>query len=273
MPPAGASPAAASMFLALDAYIESALADLRANLPRNPQYAAQIDAKIALLSQPGLGAAISSGRWYTEGGVTSRDGRAIPIVTIFPQAGMRVEAEAAVRELERVFAVLESYLAVAFGYEGIRLWYGFIIGNSGGGGSLYMEDRTTYEARTSASRLPYDAILAHEHAHSYIGNEAMTQFLELYVFNVLRTGTTNVESWAHTRGWVAGAPGNTDAAALLDVYQLIGADAMAGGYRAVLPLRPPYGLPLSAAVRQAFVETLPEGVRSQVLDKLSAITF
>ena len=261
------------MFNALDAYIANALTRQRELLPLNPQHAAYINAKIALLSQPGLGAAISAGRWYEEGSVRSRDGRTLPIATLFPAAEMRAEAVAAVRELERSFAVLEAYLAVPFPDNDIWLWYGFSMGNRGGVGLLDMEDRTTYDARRSATQQPYDAILAHELAHSYIEHESLTQFLELYAYNVLRTGSPSIQTWLFTRGYTGAASSNTGVAALIDVYQLIGPDAMAGGYRAVLPLRPPYGSPLSDAAKQAFVQTLPESLRDQVLAKLSAVTF
>lgn len=261
------------MFNALDAYIASALANERDSLPRNPHMAAYINAKIALLSQPGLGAAISAGRWYEEGSVRSANGRTLPIATLFPAAGMRAESVTAIREIERSFDVLESYLAMPFGFDEIRLWYGFITGNRGGSGSLQMEDRTSYEARTPSTRLPYDAILAHELAHSYVGNESLTQFLELYVYNVLRTGSAQLQSWVFTRGYSGPAATNIDVAALLDVYQLIGPDAMASGYRAVLPHAPPYGSPLSEAAKQAFAQTVPDSLRAQVLAKLSAVTF
>jgi hypothetical protein len=261
------------MFLELDTYISRALADVQASLPRNPHLTSQLQAKIAMLSQPGLASEISRNRHYAEGSVTSRSGVTIPVVTIFPLAGMRVEAEASVRELERVAPLLENYLATAFPYSVIRIWYGFVIGNSGGGGSLFMEDRTTYDARTSADRLPYDAILAHEHAHSYVSNEAMTQFLELYAYNLIRTGSRDVQAWPFTRAYVAFSSSNINVSSLLDVYQWIGADGMSRGYQAVLPLRPPYGSPLSEAVKQAFAATVPEALRAQVHAKLSTISF
>ena len=261
------------MFNALDAYIASTLTRQRELLPLNPQHAAYINAKIAMLSNPALGAAISAGRWYEEGSVRSRDGRTLPIAAVFPAAGMRAEAAAAIRESERSFDVLEPYLAASFPDDDIWLWYGFSLGNRGASGLLDMEDRTTYDERAAATQQPYDAILAHELAHSYIGSEALTQFLELYVYNVLRTGSPNVQTWLFTRGYAGPASTNTDVAALLDLYPLIGPDAMAAGYRAVLSHKPPYGSPLSDAAKQAFAQTVPESLRDQVLAKLAAVTF
>ncbi len=64
-----------------------------------------------------------------------------------------------------------------------------------------------------------------------------------------------------------------DVAAMLDIYQLIGYEAMARAYRAIEPLRPPYGSPLSAQVIAAFVEQVSPAHRSQVTEKLRRVTF
>ena len=69
------------------------------------------------------------------------------------------------------------------------------------------------------------------------------------------------------------AEANQDASALLDVYQWIGRDGMARAYKAAVPLRPPYGSPLSAACRQVFVDQAPEALKVQVADKIARITF
>jgi len=136
-----------------------------------------------------------------------------------------------------------------------------------------MEDAATYGMRTGPERLPYEAILYHELSHSYISNESLRQFLELYIYNQLRTGASNVESWVFTRNYVPWLASNQDSAALLDVYQLIGHDAMARAYRAVYPLRPPHGQPLSAECRQAFVDQAPESARTQVAALVARVTF
>ena len=92
-----------------------------------------------------------------------------------------------------------------------------------------------------------------------------------YGYNVLRTGSTDVGAWTFTRDYVSGREANEGVHALLDVYRLIGRDAMASAYRAVLPLRPPYGQPLSAAARQAFVDAAPAAVKAQVAAKLAKV--
>lgn len=263
------------MFQELQAHILYALNENQGNLPRNPnpQTAAQLNAKIALLQRPALAAEISNGRFFAEGSATSTDGRAIAIAALFPEERLRAEASEAIRLLERALGALETFIDRPLPASTIRMWYGFKVGSSGGGGQLFMEDRTSYESRTSDARSPYDAILAHELAHSYILNESLTQFLELYVYNTLRTGSTAIASWEVTRDYVPFAADNKDTAALLDVYQLIGPGAMSAAYRAVVPLRPPYGEPLSPAAQQVFVDAAPDAVKAQVAAKMARITF
>jgi len=271
--PANPSAAVTAMLDGLSAYISAALVENQELLPRNPQSTSQLQAKIAMLQNPNLASDIVSGRRWAEGQVTSINGRTIPIVTVFPLETMRTEATLAVRTLEPVLALLEAFFNTPFPTGVVRVWYGFKIGNTGGGGTIYSEDRTTYEGRTGPSRLPYDAILGHELGHSYIGNEALNQFLELYTYNVIRTGSTAPSAWTFVRDWTPGLSTNQNVSAVLDVYQLIGHDAMARAYRAIHPLGPPYGSPLSPAVIQAFVAHVPTSLQSQVGEKLGRVTF
>jgi hypothetical protein len=238
--PNGVSALVASMYQQLPAYIGNALAENQANLPLNPQNASFINAKIALLQRPTLAVEIADGRMFAERAVTSIDERRIDIATLFAEERMRGEAMQAIHVVGEALPILERFLDTPFPASSLRVWYGFKVGNSGGGGSIFSEDRTSYEARTSGGRLPFDAILSHELAHSYIGNEILNQFLELYV---------------------------------LDVYQMPGHEAVARAYKAACALRPPYGQPLSPAVRQAFVDQAPTHLKSSVDDKLNRITF
>lgn len=268
-PPAGPlSATVTSMLAALPAYLVSVLAENQELLPRNPQSATYIQAKIAMLQDPTLAAAIRDGRRWAES-ASSRT----PIACVFPLESMRSEANLAVATLEPVLPLLEEFFAKPFPTPAVRVWYGFKIGNTGGGGAIYSEDRTTYETRTGPTRLPFDAILSHELGHSYIGNESLNQFLELYAYNVIRTGSRSPSAWTFVRNWVPSLATNQDVAAMLDVYQLIGYDAMARAYRAIQPLNPPYGSPLSSTVIQAFVDQVSPEHRSQVTDKLRRVTF
>jgi hypothetical protein len=248
-------------------------AQLQADLPRNPQNAAFIQAKMAMLDNPGLADEIVNGRFWHEATAPSAQGYGIAIVTMFPQAVMQSDAARAAGDLGRGLPVLESFVMHGYPQGVIRFWYGFKIGFGGSGGLVDMEDRATYEIRTGPGRFPYEAGLLHELSHGFIGNESLTQFLEMYVYNVLQTGTPNLEAWAHTRGYVPNQSSNRDSAALLDVYRLIGPGAMSRAYQAVYPLRPPYGQPLSAAVQQAFVDEAPDAVRAQVADLVGRVTF
>ena len=123
-----------------------------------------------------------------------------------------------VRSVKLALPILEDFMATPFPRDVIRVWYGFRIGASGSGGKLYMEDKGTYEARMTSSMVIYGAILPHELSHSYIGHESLTQFLELNVHNVVRTNSTDVESWNFVRNYVPFRDSNEGYAALLDIY-------------------------------------------------------
>jgi hypothetical protein len=262
---------AAPMLGMLGDYMASAVGTLNDLLPRNPNSAQYIQAKLAVLRTRGLGGEIVEGRRFEEGRVASRGGASLPVTAVFPVEAMRPEARRSIDFAASAVPVLEDFLGTPFPLPVVRIWHGFILGNSGGGGTLYMEDRATYEARTPATRLPYDAILVHELAHSYLGSESLTQFLELYGYNVLRTGSADVGAWTFTRDYVPGRDSNEGVHALLDVYRLIGRDAMAAAYRAVLPLHPPYGQPLSAAARQAFVDAAPPAAKAEVAARVAKV--
>jgi hypothetical protein len=263
--------AAAPMLGILGDRMAASMANLVDALPRNPRIASYIQAKIDMLRTPGLGGDILEGARYAGGSVKSRAGTIAPVTAVFPLEGMRADAVRSVRDAESAVPVLEEFLGTAFPTPAVRIWYGFTVGNSGGGGTITAEDRGTYEARTPETRLPHDAMIVHELGHSFVGNESLTQFLELYGYNVLLTGSPELSTWTFTRGYVPGAESSEGVHALLDVYRLIGPRAMASAFRAVLPLRPPYGQPLSAAARQAFVDAAPADAKAQVAAKVARI--
>jgi hypothetical protein len=273
--PAGNSPSQSmQQFLQqIPAQIAHAIATNNDLLPRNPNSAAQIQAKLVLLQRPGLASDIVTQSLYHERTALSMRGTPIPVMTIFTADSMRAGAAAALDYLADVQPRLESYFNMPFPPLSIRVWYGFTLGNSGGGGLINMEDRGTYESRTGPARLPFNAILAHELAHSYIGNEALTQFLELTMYNAIAVGSADVSQWVFTRDYAPGAANNSGVHALLDIYRLIGNQAMQNAYRAIYPLRPPYGSPLSQAVRDAFLTAVQPAHRTQVAAKLATITF
>jgi hypothetical protein len=241
-------------------------------LPRNPHLASELQAKIDLLSDSALEASILNGAFFEEAWTTTLDGRSIPVTVIFPADTMR---EGARLDRERVLptlATLEAFLGVPWPHAGVEEWYGFSIGHSGGGGELRMEDRGTYANRGA----PHDVIVPHELGHSYIGHEGLTQFLEVYGFNVVETGSTDLSDWTWLRQigsdpYVPFAPGNDGAWALMDIYQLVGPEAMGAAYARVRQLGAPYGTPLSSAGRQAFVDEAPIDVRDQVADLVPRI--
>jgi hypothetical protein len=271
--PPGLSPTLTSMLQGLPSYITRTLQEQRDSLPRNPQNATWINAKIALLEKASLYADIVNGRRWIEGQAVSINGGAVPIVILFPLESMRGEGATALSRLDPIIPLLEAFFDVPFPTQTLRVWYGFVVGNSGGGGAIYSEDRTTYESRTPPSRLPFDAILGHEVGHSYIGHESMNQFLELYGYNLTHGSSANLSSWTFTRSWTPGAASNTGIAALLDIFQLVGFETMRSAYRAVYPLRPPYGQALQPAVIDMFTNQVASSQRPAVSEKLNKVGF
>ena len=138
---------------------------------------------------------------------------------------MRNDAMDAVRLIETSLPLVESFYNVRFPTASVRIWYGFKVGNTGGGGQLYTEDRSTYLMRTGGAFKPYDPVMVHELSHSYMSNECLNP------------------------------------------------DAMRNAYRAVYPLRPPYGSALSPPVIQAFLSAVPPQHQAAVSAKLAAVTF
>lgn len=271
--PDDVAPVVRTILEGLPQHIAAMVERLRLILPLNPQSAPQIHAKIALLERPTLFNEIIGGRLWHDRTVSSMTGASVPVGQVFPLPSMRGEALDALTTLERGFPVLESFMQTPFPTSTVRMWYGFKVGSSAGGGLMEMEDRTTYHSRPNTSLLPYESIVHHELAHSYVGNETLTQFLELYVYNVLQTGSRDLAVWPHTRNYVPMQESNADIAAVLDVYTLIGPDGMSAAYRALYPLRPPSARPLDPAVIQAFVDQAPEGARALVEDKMKRVSF
>jgi len=163
--------------------------------------------------------------------------------------------------------VLEDFITVPWPRSRVYEWYGFRLGHSGGGGNLYMEDRGTYADRGA----PHDVIVAHELGHTYIGHEGLTQFLEVYGYNVVETGSVDLSEWSWMRSiggttYVPFAPQNQGVWALMDIYQLVGPAAMGRAYAQIHAIGAPYGVPLAESSRQAFVDESPAEHRSQVAD-------
>jgi hypothetical protein len=262
------SPTAVAMLGTMGEFLDSFRSGLQEAIRTNPQLAPYVEAKLALLRTPGIGGEILAGRRYVEDTLHSRSGAALTITAAFPAEPMRGEALQSVRAIQAGVPVLEDLIGEPFPASTVRLWYGFTIGAGGGGGLLFLEDRTTYEARTPETRFPFEAGILHELGHSYVGSEPLAQFLEVYGFNRMASGSADLRTWRYTRGYLPGSEANRGVHALLDVYALIGPEAMGRAYRAVLPLRPRYGEPLSAAARQLFVDAAPPELRAEVATRM-----
>lgn len=267
----------ADMLAELPARIAGYLSEQQASLPRNPQNATWMQAKIAMLQDPTLAARVTAGRFYETGGGGSSKGSRIPIVAIFPAEEMRSAASDAVSRTALSLTALEGFVGVPFPPSSIRIWYGFAVGASGGGGVISAEDRATFEARKAAMPIPaeYCALFDHELAHTWIGHESLTGFLELYAFNTIETGSPDPLLWRYAKTLTPYVPFNDNVAhlALLDVYRLVGRDAMARAYKAIYPVAPPYGSTLPAECKQAFVDEAPAAEKARVASILERVTY
>jgi hypothetical protein len=269
--PSGLSAPLTAMLTGLFQHILDARAASELALPNNPVSGGFIVRKIEMLKDPALPGDIIDGRRWIDSQIVSSFGSVMPLALVFALEPMREEAALTVQTLQQGVPVLETFMGEAFPTQTIKVWYGFEVGAKGGGGVLYLEEQSLYETRTGPGRLPYHAIVLHEASHSYISNEALNQFLEVYAYNVSRGRGTALAGWDFTRGWGPDTPINFGVSVVLDVYALVGHDVMQRAYRAIRPLRPAYGQPLTAAVLDAFVAQVPEQHRAAVRAKLATI--
>ena len=269
------SPAVDEVLNTIEQQIAFTLTASRQSLSANPLLFARIQTKITMLEAPNLASAIVSGRRFESATVTSSDARELDVVSVFPLDSMRAGAIEAATAVSAGLPPLEAFMDRALPAAGLRIWYGFALGSSGGGGGLFLEDQGSYQARAHliSSPAPYEALLVHELTHSYIGHESMTQFLELLAYNVVETGSTDIAQWSHKRQYTGPSATNTGVHALLEIRELIGHDAMAVAYRAIYPLRPPYGQLLTAEMKQAFVDAAPADLKPQVAQKVEQIGY
>lgn len=246
------------------------LSEMEDSLPRNPLNEAQIQEKIDMLNEADLAENIVKQGLFVADFVLSIDGRNIPIVAVFPRNYMREDAATEVFKAKLALPILENFFDIPLQTNRIHIWYGFIVGNLGGGGSVYCEDRPTYESRFREGMMPYDLGLYHELGHSYIGHESLTQFLEEYLYNLINTGSINFVDWTISRKPPENWPWIT---AILDIYQLIGRDAMSEAYKVIYSYHPPYGTLLSQECKQAFVDQAPESLKPQVSELAEIIEY
>jgi hypothetical protein len=253
--------------------IDNFLKNLKADAPRNPGLTAQFNTKIALLENPDLYNNIVNGKLFVVDFAISSNAKRIPIVATFPLPELRNEAWYALQLAKLSLSVLEGFYASPYVQARIDVWYGFAIGNSGGGGVLNLEDKTTYNARWKAPMFFYDAVVCHEVGHSYMGHEALNQFTEIYAYNVIATGSTDFKDWIYLRDYKTWQGAKTGYTAVLDVYQLLGLPTMEKIYRKVKTLNPTYGQPLPAGCSQVFIDEAPAELKTQVSALMAGVSY
>jgi hypothetical protein len=259
-------PAAVSPMLeGLAAEVDYAVRSMQDAIPRNPHLVSLMQAKIALLQSPALRSNIESGQFWAVD--TSMAGT--PVAAVFPVAEMRGDATTTVAKAASGLEVLSAFMAPErYPASYVRIWYGFMVGSTGGGGVMTLEDRATYEGRLTPTMLPWEPVIYHELGHSYISHEGLNQFLEVYAYNRIHTGSADPARWI----WVRAAT-FTSFQAVLDIYKLIGLDATRSAYRTIFLLRPQYGVLLSEACKKAFVDAAPEALKAQVAALAATITY
>jgi hypothetical protein len=240
-------------------------------LANNPHIAAQIETKVNILKSPTLAEEIRDGHFYFGDTTTLLNNRQIPIGTIFLEENMMADALESINLTKLALPMLETFMQTPYPFNGFEIWYGFCMGNTNGGDVINMEDNATYEARTGPDRMPYNAILFHEISHSYIGNEGLTQFLDIYLYNMIYAKSTDINSWVYLQGYTPFLDSNTWLHALLDIYQYIGPNNMSKAYQILYTLHPAYGSPLSEECLQVFVDQAPIDVKTLVATKVKSI--
>jgi hypothetical protein len=272
--PSLGNPVLEQMLSGLPSQIAASLRSNEQALTGNPGTAApQREAKIAVLRRPTIANEIITGRFFDARTSPSAAG-GVMLAAVFLQDNMRPDVSTALDQLAIAVPILEGFMGHPFPHEAVRIWYGFAIGSRGGGGNLFAEDCATYTSRTGAMRLPCDAILYHELAHSYILHEGLTQFIELYVTNVIATGSPDPSRWSYVRSDVGVPPASTaSSAALVEIYRLIGGAAMTRAYSAIYQLDTAAGESLSLAGKRAFIDNAPPDVRRQVTELVERIVY
>jgi len=259
-----------SVILSLNSTISSTLGSQINDLPRNPNITSYMQAKINMLQDPNLYSKIIDEKFFVVDFLSSIKGRQITIVAVFPMSDMREGATQAVQWVKSGLPLLESFMAIAFPMDQITIWYGFQVGAAGGGGTIWAEDQATYESRFRLGMMPYEPLYYHELSHSYISHESLNQFLEMYQYNLVHTGSTAYQDWTNFRVPKENWPWIN---AILDIYQLTGYDAMANAYRILYTMNPPYGQLLSPQCQQVFVDQAPADLKEQVATLAAKITY
>jgi hypothetical protein len=265
-----------AMMQMVPAVISNATSQMKSTLSANPNVAAYINSIISMLQTPTLNNDIVSEKFFEASFVASMNGRRIPIVAVFPKESLREDARKALGSVQLAIPIIERFLNTPFPSSDIRIWYGFIVGASGGGGTINTEAERVYETRRTMADLisfSYESMIDHEMSHSYIYHESLNQFLELYASNYTHTNSKDIQSWIYLRNYIPFRASNDGVSALLDICQLIGWDAMESAYRTILPLKPPYGKPLPDEDKQAFVDAAPFSVKSQVQTIINRVIY
>lgn len=248
------------MYAELPDFITRSIASTRRDLMYNPLLTAYLQAQIDKLTAPGLAEGIVARGQVLFRALPSLAG-SLPAALVYMAPEMRPRAERMLNLLAAVLPLAEDFFGLPYPPGRMKVWYGFAIGSDS---TIAIEDEALYAARPPDTKQPYDGVAPHELAHAFMPHETLNQFLELLFINQLLTGETALDRWTIKRGYIASRPDNQQIHALLDIYGLIGLDAMRTAYRRIYPLRPPFAQPLGLDAQQVLVDAAPAATQERV---------
>ena len=239
----------------------------------DPETLSQIEGKLILLQKENLAHNIIEDKLFVVNYALYGDKKTV-IVATFPSAEMRENVLYTTEKIKVGLPKLENFVG-HFPYDKLQVWYGFVIGNRGGGGKVLIEDRENYEFRRYKDPKltplisPFEAVPYHEIAHTYFHKEGIVQFLDMYMYNVVETNSVLPRDWNYLRGGlykdesgeVVVKPDTKISGylALMEIYQLISHDNTSNALKTYYA-----GAHNETAFVNAFSNHSPENLKSYV---------
>jgi hypothetical protein len=162
----------------------------------------------------------------------------IPIVIIYPQIDMRNTVENISILLSQTIYRLEKIFG-EYPEPDLFILYGFSLDTNS---IIQLEDKETFDERNRelielnqgviGGIINWHQLLPHELSHSYFESEAITQFLEIYIINLITQNSSDTRDWKSGRNdWTFNDEGyieleNYGSPGLLKIYNLIGQEKM-----------------------------------------------
>ena len=162
----------------------------------------------------------------------------IPIIIFYPSLDMKQNVDSVVYLINHIIYELENIFG-KYPDSDVLILYGFTLDTDS---LISMEDKMTFYERTSERHaIEQDVIgevynwyqlFAHELSHSYFASESLTQFLDVYLINIITFNSSDTREWDSGRnGWIFDNDGYIDlddygSPGLLKIYNIIGQNNM-----------------------------------------------